>query len=172
MTQADVTPPALAPGPPPPPQGPGVLAPFPAPPTEGKRLRLGIGLGLGAAVVLLVCGGGVATTIGLTAIVGNAMDEQAQVVIGDYLEDLEAKRYSEAYDQLCGPERARTTEAEFTSRAATEEPITSWRVGEVDLTAISVPVDVTYANGETARLEATMGQNPETGQLQVCSLEE
>jgi hypothetical protein len=171
MTQADVTPPAPA-LPPPPPQGPGVLAPFPAPPTEGKRLRLGIGLGLGAAVLVLVCGGGVATTIGLTAIVGNAMDEQAQVVIGDYLDDLEAKRYSEAYDQLCGPERARTTEAEFTSRAATEEPISSWRIGEVNLNTLGVPVDVTYANGETARLQATLGQNPETGQLQVCSLEE
>jgi hypothetical protein len=149
-----------------------VLAPFPAPPTEGKRLRLGIGLGAGAAVALLVCGGGLATTIGLTAIVGNAMNEQAEVVIGDYLEDLEAKRYSEAYDQLCGPERARTTEAEFTGRVAPEEQITSWRVGDVDLTAISVPVDVTYANGDTARLQAILGQDSETGQFQVCSLEE
>lgn len=171
MTQADVsTPPASTV--PPPPQGPGVLAPFPAPPTEGRRLRLGIGLGAGAAVVLLVCGGGVATTIGLTAIVSNAMNEQAQVVIGNYLEDLEAKRYAEAYDQLCEPERARTSEAEFTSRAATEEPITSWRVGAVNLNTLGVPVDVTYADGETARLEATLGQDPDTGQFQVCSLEE
>jgi hypothetical protein len=149
-----------------------VLAPFPAPPTEGKRLRLGIGLGLGAAVLLLVCGGGLAATIGLTTIVGNAMNEQAQVVIGDYLEDLEAKRFSEAYGQLCAEERARTTEAEFTSRVGTEEPITSWRVGEVNLNTLGVPVDVTYANGDTARLEATLGQNPETGGFQVCTLEE
>ena len=171
MTQADLTPPSLAPVPPPPPPGPGVLAPFPAPPTEGKRLRVGIGLGVGAAVGLLVCGGGLATTIGLTAIVGNAMDEQAQVVIGDYLEDLEAKRYSEAYDQLCGPERARTTEAEFTSEVAAAEPITDWQVGEVDLTSLGVPVSVTYANGDTAQLEAVLGQDPETGQFQVCTLE-
>jgi hypothetical protein len=170
MTQADVTPPAVSV--PPPPQGPGVLAPYPAPPTEGKRRRLGIGLGLGAAVLVLVCGGGLAATIGLTAIVGNAMDEQAQVVIGNYLDDLEAKRYSEAYDKLCGAERARTTEAEFTSRAASAEPITSWRIGEVNLNTLDVPVDVTYADGDTARLEATLGQNPDTGQLQVCSLEE
>jgi hypothetical protein len=176
MTQADVTPPAPAPVPPPaappPPPGPGVLAPFPVPPTEGKRLRIGIGLGVGAAVVLLVCGGGLAASIGLTAVMSNALDEQAQVVVGDYLEDLEAKRYAEAYDQLCAPERARTTEAEFTSRVASEEPITSWQVGEVSLTDLGVPVDVTYANGDTARLQATLGQNPDTGQFQVCSLSE
>lgn len=173
MTQADVTPPPpTPPGPPPPPQGPGVLAPFPAPPTEGKRRRLGIGLGVGAGVLVLVCGGGLAAAIGLNAVVGNALDEQAQVVIGNYLEDLEAKRYSEAYDQLCDPERARTTEAEFTSRVAGEEPIASWDVGDVSLTDLGVPVDVTYANGETARLQATLGQDPDTGQFQVCTIEE
>ena len=170
MTQADVTPPPASTVPPPPP-GPGVLAPFPAPPTEGRRLRLGLGLGVGAAVLVLVCGGGLAAAFGLTAIMSNALDEQAQVVIGDYLEDLEAKRYSEAYDKLCAPERARTTEAEFTSEVAADEPITDWQVGEVDLTSLGVPVSVTYANGETGQLEAVLGQNPETGQFQVCSLE-
>ena len=43
-------------------------ASFPAPPTEGRRFRIGLGLGIGALVVLLVCGGGVAAAVGLTAV--------------------------------------------------------------------------------------------------------
>ena len=164
MTQADVTPA--------PPPGPGVLAPFPAPPTEGKRLRIGLGLGVGAALVLLVCGGGLAAVFGLGTVMTRAFDEQAEVVVGNYLTDLKDKRYADAYKQLCGPVRATTSESEFISRVEGDEPIVSWEVGEVNLTDLGVPVDVTYANGDTDTLQATLGQNPETGGVQVCSLGE
>src|SRR3954466_13328603 len=157
-----------------PPQGPGVIPPFPAPPTEGRGRRIGLGLGIGAFVALLVCGGGLAAAIGLTTVASRAFNEQAQVVVGDYLDDVKAKRYDEAYAALCSEARQAESQAEFTSRVATEEPIESYRVGELNLADVDlpVPVEVTYADGRTETLKAYLGQSRETGQFQVCSLGE
>ena len=157
-----------------PPQGPGVVLPFPAPPTEGRRMRIGWGLGIGAAVVLLICGGGLAAMIGLGVVMTQALNEQARVVIGDYLDDLNARRYAEAYDSLCDQTKSQVSEAEFTSDQADQEPIRSYRVGEINLASVdlAVPVSVTYTDGRTAQLQAYLGQNDETGEFQVCSVEE
>jgi hypothetical protein len=156
-----------------PPQGPGVFPPFPAPPTEGRGRRVGFGLGIGAVVVLLVCGGGLTAAIGLTQVVNRALNEQAQVVVGAYLDDLEAKRYDDAYRSLCSEARDAESQAEFTSRVATEDPIESYKVGEINAADVdlAVPVDVTYADGRTESLKAFLGQSRETGEFQVCSLE-
>jgi hypothetical protein len=176
MTQAPEVPalPAAPPGVPGPPLGPGVVPPFPAPPTEGRGQRVGLGLGLGALVLVLVCGGGLTAVIGLSVVMTRALNEQAQVVIGDYLEDLQARRYAEAYDSLCAEAKQQTSRATFISEAAAAEPIESHRVGELNLTSVdlAVPVDVTYRDGDTARLRAYLGQNRQTGQFQVCRLEE
>ena len=165
-----------APGPyaPAPPPGPGVVPPFPAPPTEGRGRRVGLGLGLGALALLLVCGGGLTALVGLTVVMGRALNEQAEVVIGAYLDDLSNRRYAEAYDSLCAEAKQQTTRAEFVSEAATMEPIEDYDVGTLDLTAVelTVPVEVTYADGDTRRLTAYLGQNRQTGEFQVCSLEE
>jgi hypothetical protein len=159
---------------PPPPQGPGVIPPFPAPPTEGRRRRIGMGLGIGAGLLVLICGGGFAAAIGLFTVAGSALNEQAQVVVGDYLDDVKAQRYSEAYDALCDQTRSQVSEAEFTSDAQAAEPIAKYDVGEMDLTAVdlNVPVDVTYQDGRTAHLKAYLGQDQETGRFQVCSVRE
>ena len=155
-----------------PPQGPGVYPPFPAPPTEGRGRRLGLGLGIGAFVVLLVCGGGLAAAIGVMTVASRALNEQAKVVVGAYLDDVRAKRYDEAYDSLCSEARQAESEAEFTSRLATEDPITSYRIGTINLADVDlpVPVEVTYADGHTENLKAYLGQSRETGQFQVCSI--
>jgi hypothetical protein len=160
--------------PPPPPQGPGVIPPFPAPPTEGRRRRIGLGLGIGAGLLMLICGGGLAAAIGLFSVAGRALNEQAQVVVTDYLDDVRAERYSEAYDALCDQTRARVTESQFTSDARTAEPIERFDVGEMDLTTVdlNVPVTVTYSDGRSAQLKAYLGQDRETGRFQVCSVEE
>ena len=157
-----------------PPQGPGVVPPFPAPPTEGRRLRIGWGLGIGAAVLLLICGGGVAALIGLGTVMNRALNEQAEVVIGDYIDDVNAKRYAEAYASLCAQTRTSLSQAQFTSQVAAEKQIRAYEVGTLDLTDVdlAVPVDVTYADGATGRLQAYLGQNQETGQFQVCRLQE
>lgn len=163
-----------APAVPDPPQGPGVVPPFPAPPTEGRRFRLGLGLGIGALVVLLVCGGGVAALVGFGTVAGRALNEQADVVIGAYIEDLQGRRWAEAYASLCADTKAVTSQAQFTSEAAADEPIRDFTVGDLPLTSVdlAVPVDVTYADGDTARLQAYLGQSRETGQFQVCRLQE
>jgi hypothetical protein len=157
-----------------PPPGPGVYAPFPAPPTEGRRFRIGLGLGIGALVVFLVCGGGLAAAVGLGAVMTRALNEQAEVVIGDYIKDINAGRYADAYASLCAETKATLSQAQFTSQVAGAERIRDWDVGKVDLTDVdlAVPVDVTYTDGDTARLQAYLGQNQETGQFQVCRLQE
>lgn len=157
-----------------PPRGPGVHPPFPAPPTEGRRLRIGWGLGLGAALVLLICGGAVVAVVGLATVMSSAVSEQAQVVVGEYLDDVQARRYGEAYDALCDSTRAQLTEAEFSSEQAAQPAIRSYHVGSVDLTDVdlAVPVDVTYADGDTGRLQAYLGQDQQTGRFQVCRVEE
>ena len=157
-----------------PPPGPGVFPPFPAPPVEGKGLRIGLGLGIGAAVLLLVCGGGIAAVIGLVSTMSSALDEQAHVVIGDYFEAIEAKKFDEAYGMLCSSEQQRQTQAEFVSSEESAAPIRSHDVGDLDLTAVTlaVPVDVVYTDGQTGTLEVYLEQSPDTGQFQVCGVEE
>jgi hypothetical protein len=162
-------------GPPPvpePPQGPGVFPPFPAPPVEGRGRRLGLGLGLGAGVLVLVLGGGLAAFIGLTTVATRALNEQADVVVGDYLDAVRDKRYSEAYDQLCQETRNTRSEADYTREVSAGKPIASFDVGDVDPLQMTAPVQVTYADGSAAELEARLVQNRRTGGFEVCGLEE
>jgi hypothetical protein len=157
-----------------PPQGPGVFPPFPAPPIEGKGRRLGLGLGIGAGVLLLICAGGVAAVIGLVTVANKALGEQVHVVVGDYFQAVEAKKYDDAYGMLCQDERDRATEAEFVSEEQAAKTISSHHVGDLGLTSVdmTVPVDVTYTDGQTGTLQVYLAQSPDTGEFQVCGVEE
>jgi hypothetical protein len=121
----------------------------------------------------LVCGGGVAATAGLFTVTSRAIKEQVRVVIGEYFDDLTAKRYDKAYDRQCQDVKDEESRAEFTRRV-TENPITSYKIGTVDLAAVelAVPVDATYTDGDTAELQVHLGQDTESGRLQVCGVEE
>ncbi|BFU46357.1 hypothetical protein [Krasilnikovia sp. MM14-A1004] len=160
--------------PPEPPPGPGVYPPFPAPPVEGRGRRIGLGLGIGAAVVVLVCGGAFAAAVGLGAVMTRAINEQAHVVIGKYFDAVEQGKYADAYDMQCDSEKQRQSKAEFTAAQSETDKISSYDVGDVDLTAVqlTVPVDVTYTDGSTNRLEVYLDQSPDTGAFQVCGVEE
>jgi hypothetical protein len=158
--------------PPPPPQGPGVFPPFPAPPVEGRGRRLGMGLGIGVAVLVLACGGGVAAATGLVSVMGSALSEQAEVVVGDYFGALKDRHWSQAYDMLCQKEKDAETESEFVRRVSAEEPIADYDVGDVEFVQLSAPVEVTYTNGDTAELRAYLTQNRQTGGFEVCGVEE
>ena len=158
--------------PPPPPQGPGVYPPFPAPPVEGRGRRVGVGLGLAAGVLLLVCGGGAVAGVGLGRVMTNALNEQADVVVGDYLAALRDREWAKAYDMLCSEARTEENESQFISRISTGQRITGWEVGDVSLVQLAAPVTITYADGATADLHAYLGQNRETGGFEVCSVEE
>ena len=172
-TLGDMTTAPLAPAPPPPPPGPGVHPPFPAPPTEGRNRRIGTSLGLAGGALVLACGGGVAAAVGLVTVTSRALNEQVHVVVRDYLDDVRAKRYNEAYDEQCQQAKDRESRAEFAGRVAEEDPIASYRIGDISLTSLnqSVPVDVTYADGGTGQLYVSLGQNPQTGRYQVCGVE-
>jgi len=149
-----------------------VHPPFPAPPVEGRGRRIGVGLGVGGAVLLLVCGGGGAAAVGLISVMTSALNEQADVVVTDYLESLRDREWSQAYDQLCETAKQEESESEFTSRVSTAELITSWDVGSVDLNGSTAPVTVTYSDGDTAELRAYLEQNRSTGGFEVCSVKE
>jgi hypothetical protein len=161
-------------GAPAPPPGPGVVPPFAAPPVEGRNSRLWLGLGIGGAVALLCCGGGIAALIALTVASQEAFNEQAKVVIGDYLDAVEEREFGEAYDMLCEREQSAESRSQFEARISAEPRISSYRVGELDLESsdYQVPVDVTYADGGTDTLQVSLAQNSGTGRFEVCGVEE
>ncbi|HET9516084.1 MAG TPA: hypothetical protein VFO77_00005, partial [Actinoplanes sp.] len=176
-------PPAVAAGPPPavaagqpvpdPPPGPGVTPPFPVPPTEGRDARLWTGIGIGALVVVLFCGGGFAALVGLGVTGVQALNEQAEVVIGDYLEAEQQKRYDDAYAQLCDAAKRRETAAEFARRVGAERAIADFDVGSLPAAAVdlTVPVDVHYVDGTADTIRVSLEQDRATGELEVCRVE-
>lgn len=157
---------------PPPPPGPGVHPPFPAPPVEGRGRRIGLGFGIGGGILVLVCGGGLAALIGFFVSISGSIEEQAHVVVGDYLDAVKAGNYDDAYSQLCGPSRARESITEYRSRVSQQERFTSYQIGDLDLATGEVPVDLTYADGDVDHTEAQLRQNTSTGTFEVCSLGE
>ncbi|MEV6813720.1 hypothetical protein [Micromonospora sp. NPDC051296] len=159
-----------APGVPAPPPGPGVAPPFAAPPTEGGRSRLWLGLGAGALALLLCCGGGGAAVVGLLVSGVQAIEEQGRTVSGDYYRALVDGEFGRAYDQLCEDARRRESRQEFERRTAAEPQIASYRVGEVDSVALTVPVEVTFAGGNQERQQVVLKQNQQTGGMEVCGV--
>ncbi|WP_329111431.1 hypothetical protein OG792_26210 [Micromonospora sp. NBC_01699] len=156
------------PGPPP---GPGVTPPFAAPPTEGRTMRLWLGLGVAGLAVLLCCGGGVAAVVGLTVSGVEAINEQAQVVAGDYFEAVSNQEFDKAYDFLCDAAQRRESPREFEQRVAEEPEIDSFRIGEVTATNdLIVPVGVTYTSGSRDNLRVRLTQDTRTGALEVCDI--
>jgi hypothetical protein len=153
----------------PPPRGPGVVPPFAAPPSEGRSSRMWLGLGVAGLAVVLCCGGGLAAVAGLLVAGTRALDEQAEIVITDYLEAISDEEYGEAYDLLCPDLQRRESLGAFERRVAAQPQISAFQVGDTDLTTdIIVPVRVTYATGGTDSLRFVMAQDSETGGLLVC----
>ncbi len=162
------------PGPvPDPPQGPGVIPPFPVPPTEGRSSRVWLGIGVGALVTVLVCGGGVAAVIGLATTGARALNEQVDVVVGDYFEAVKQKRFDDAYEQLCEDAQDDESPAEFTQRLSAEPALANYTVGNLAVSAIEpvVPVDVVYVGGAKDTVQVSLSQNSSTGRLEVCGVE-
>jgi hypothetical protein len=154
--------------------GPGVAPPFPAPPTEGRGRRIGLGLGIGGAVAVLFCGGGLAAVIGLVSVGSKALNEQAHAVVTNYFTAVRDKRYSQAWAQQCADVKQQESQAEYATRVAATEPISQFQVGDVNIADVdlTVPVQVTYDDGRSGTLRVSLGQNRETGQFQVCGVEE
>jgi hypothetical protein len=154
-----------------PPQGPGVHPPFPAPPVEGRGRRIGLSLGVAAGVVVLVCGGGLAALIGLSTTGQQAINERAVAAVRGYLDAVRDGRYDRAYAQLCDRAQRQETASEFRERVSAD-PLTSYQLGEVDPFTMTVPVQATYADGDSADLDAVLVQDTGTGAFEVCELAE
>lgn len=154
------------------PAGPGVRPPFAAPPTEGRTIRLWLGLGVAALAVLLCCGGGSVAVVGFGIAATEAINEQAQVVVGDYFEALRDEEYDAAYALLCEQARARESPAAFERRVAGEPQVDSYQVGELTIGGVDlvVPVEVSYAGGAQRSLRAELAQDPQTAALRVCDI--
>ncbi|MEU4680724.1 hypothetical protein [Micromonospora sp. NPDC023737] len=156
--------------PPAPPPGPGVSPPFAAPPTEGRRARLWLGLGVGALALLLCCGGGGSAVVGLAVSGVQAVREQGRTVSTDYYQALVDQNFGQAYDQLCDDAQRRESRPDFESRVAAEPQVTAYRVGDVDTNNLTVPVDVMLEGGRRERQQVILGQDPQTGGLEVCGI--
>ncbi|GIE82690.1 hypothetical protein Aph02nite_86400 [Actinoplanes philippinensis] len=159
--------------PPPPPPGPGVHPPFPAPPFEGRGKRIGTSVGIAAGIVALVCGVGAVAGIGFATSVGSALDEQADVVVSRYLDELRERDFDGAYGLLCQDAQDTESLADFTARMADTEPFESYRVGDLSMgVRLTVPVVIVYPDGDSTRLRADLVQNRSTGKFEVCDLGE
>ncbi|GAA4961852.1 hypothetical protein [Actinoplanes utahensis] len=159
--------------PPPPPPGPGVHPPFPAPPVEGRGKRTGTTLGIVAVVLVLVCGAGTIAAGGFFTAFTSALDEQAQVVVGRYLDDLRERDFGGAYEQLCQDARDTEAKADYVARMTDSEPLRSYSFRELTMgIQIVLPVDLIYVGGDRVQAAAVLGQNTQTGEFEVCELEE
>jgi trans-2-enoyl-CoA reductase len=155
-----------------PPRGPGVQPPFPAPPVEGRGRRIGLGLGVGAGVAVLVCGGGLAAIIGVFVSSSGALQEQAHTAVSEYLDAVHDAHYDEAYGMLCQQAQDDESQDQFQQRVSAMSPISSYTLGDLNLVTLAVPVRATYESGQVAQLEAYLGQDTDTGALEVCELGE
>ncbi|BBH66612.1 hypothetical protein ACTI_32970 [Actinoplanes sp. OR16] len=155
-----------------PPAGPGVHPPFPAPPVEGRGRRIGMGLGIAGGILALVCGGGAVAIAGLATAMDNAINEQVDVVVSRYMEAVQDREFTKAYGLLCQDARSQESREDYITRMTASEQVAAYYVGDVDLTYGTVPVDVTYADGDTAVVQAELAQNTSTGAFEVCGLGE
>ncbi|ASW57905.1 hypothetical protein CIK06_21865 [Plantactinospora sp. KBS50] len=168
---AQPAPPAPGAGVPGPPPGPGATPPFAAPPTEGRSVRVWLGLGVGALAALVCCGGGGAALVGLVVSGTQALNEQARVVVNDYLQAVRDKEFDKAYGLLCDADQRRETPEEFSARLATEPDITTYHVGNATSPPdVTVPVTVTYATGDQRSEQVELAQDSSTGRFEVCGI--
>jgi hypothetical protein len=150
-----------------------VTPPFPAPPVEGRGVRLWLGLGAGGLAVLLCCGGGLAAVIGFGVTGARAVSERAQAAVGDYLDDVRAGRYDDAYDSLCPALRRRESARQFAARVADEPSISGYDMRDASLNTgrIILPVNVRYTGGRSEILRFELEQDTSTGELEVCGID-
>ncbi|GHJ45359.1 hypothetical protein Cs7R123_27010 [Catellatospora sp. TT07R-123] len=153
------------------PPGPGARPPFPAAPTEGGGTRLGWGLGIAGLLLVLCCGGGLVTGVGVLATQVQALNEQARAQVGRYLDALRDRDYDKAYGLLCDAEQKQLDLDRFTRREQSRpEKVRSYELGKIDVNGsdLELPVDETYADGTSGKVVYYLAQDRKTGQFEVC----
>jgi hypothetical protein len=103
----------------------------------------------GLAVVLL-CGVGLASVVGLVLTGTAAINEQAHTAVEDYLQAVGAGRYPRAYNLLCDELRDRQSLSEFTAEVSGQPKVREYELLQTRMRNSGeavVPANVTYANG-------------------------
>ncbi len=157
------------PAPPAPPPGPGVQPPFAAPPSEGRNARVWLGLGVASLAVVLCCGVGIASVVGLVVTGTAALNEQAHAAVEDYLQAVGAGRYGQAYGQLCRELRLRQSQREFTAQVSAQPKVREYELLRTRMDENGdavVPATVTYTNGTTAEIDYRVIQ--EDAEIRFC----
>jgi hypothetical protein len=126
-------------------------------------------VGLSTGAVLLACLAGLVSFGGVVYLTYQALREQAQGTVVDYLTALRDREYGQAYDLLCDAYQA-TTSREAFERTNREGPrIGSFDVGEPAVTEdIVVPATIRYTNSTIRTVRFVMYQDTQTGALEVC----
>jgi hypothetical protein len=161
--------PAAEPADPVPPRGPGVLAPFPAPPRE-RNPRLWVGIAVLATVVVLCCGGGIASVIGLVYY----NESQIPKAVDTFLVAVENQKYADAYKMQCSAVREQQDEQQFANQFQ-DRQLKSHKLGSVQSgdtgggsQAFLVPADLTYSDGSSDQEDFVVIS--ESGAYAVCGV--
>lgn len=162
--------PEQAPAAPPPPPGPGVQPPFVAPPTDGARQRRWAAVGLSAGAAVLLCLAGGAGFGGLIYFGAQAVAEQAQGTVVDYLSALRDQEYGQAYKLLCDDLQASMSVDQFARSRSADPRIAEFDVGRASLVTdpIQVPATIDYVGGQVRTVQFLMEQDTGTGAFEVC----
>jgi hypothetical protein len=161
---ADVTQPAATA----PPQGPGARPPFAAAPTEGATARIWWAVGTAALALLLCGGGGLAVFIGMIVTGIRAVQDQTHQTVTRYVQALERGEFKNAYDLACEPVRKRYDIYQFRNLEYDTSSSTGFKVGNLDINTLTVPVELGYRDGRTKEVVYQLSQNSQTGHFEVC----
>jgi len=152
----------------PPPPGPGVQPPFVVAPIEGRRARTWLSLGVAGGLLAACCGIGGVAIGGLLVLGTEAVNEQAQRAVRDYLAAVAEQDWEQAYELRCEDDRERVSVAEFANEQAGQPQIEAYDVGDLDVAEMTVPVRVTYTDDSGTQLDVPVEQSSETGRFEVC----
>lgn len=157
---------------PPPPPGPGVQPPFVAPPTDGARRRRWVAGALAAGAALVICVGGLVGLGGLVVFGNQMIKDEARAAVTDYLTALRDGSWADAYNLLCDERQSLTTEAQFARTQSAGPRVSSFTVGQLDLTnGITVPATITFTNLSVDTVRYELKQDRKTGAFEVCGQE-
>jgi len=146
-----------------------VQAPFVVPPTDGARRRRGWAIGLSVGAAVLVCAAGVGGAGGILALAAQAVRDQAESAVEDYLGALKDEQYDQAYALLCDPLQTRVSPNAFGAAESRLPTVTGFEVGSAILSEdITVPATVEREDGTVRSVHYFVLQDRRTGELEVC----
>jgi hypothetical protein len=138
-----------------------------AAPIEGRRARTWLSLGVAGGLLAACCGVGGVAVGGLLVLGAEAVNEQAQAAVEDYLAAVAAQDWEQAYGLRCAEDREDVSLDTFARQELALPRIQSYEVDDLDTAELTVPARVVYADGSRTTLSVPVEQNQQ-GQFEVC----